>query len=271
MSTPPTKRAGQAQHMVKIIYEDKDFIALNKPAGILVHGTRISNLQIPRLRQGFGGQAISKERTLVEELLKLYPEMGGVGDDPENRPGIVHRLDKDTSGVLIVARNQKFFDYLKGLFQKHEVKKTYLALVWGEISSGGMIDEPIGLKPGTIKRSVRYKNLPIGRQTLKMVKEAITEYKPLKKFSLDGENFTLLELNPKTGRTHQLRIHLASIHHSIVGDSLYGPKKNPWNLERQFLHAKSIEFSSMSGKRIKLEAEMPEELKRILENLEYRI
>lgn len=239
----------------KIIYEDHNFMALNKPAGMLVHGDK---------KHGTGN---TKQKTIVDWLLENYPEVKGVGDNPEERPGIVHRLDKDTSGVLIVPKNQAFFGYLKGLFQKHEVKKTYLALVWGEILNKGVINAPIGLKPGTVKRSVINKNLPAGRQALKMVKEAITEYRHLKSFSKDNEKFTLLELIPKTGRTHQLRIHLTTIHHPIVGDSLYGPKKNPWNLERQFLHAKSIEFASASGKRIKLEAELPEELQKILESL----
>ena len=180
-----------------------------------------------------------------------------MGDAPQIRPGIVHRLDKDTSGVLIAARNQKFFDYLKNLFQNHEVKKTYLALVWGELKSGGVIEKPIGLKPGTVKRSVRARNM-------KMIKEAVTEYKPLNFLGKNGEKFTLVKLMPKTGRTHQLRVHMASINHPVVGDSLYGPKTNPWNLNRQFLHAESVEFTSAEGKRVKIEAGLPEELQKIL-------
>lgn len=228
--------------MVSVIYEDKDFVVIDKPAGLLVHSTKISD---------------SKQETLVDWLLKHYPEIKGVGDSPDIRPGIVHRLDKDTSGVLIVARNQKFFEFLKKLFQEHNVKKVYIALVWGRISKKGVIDQPIGLKPGTIKRTTK------GKRT-KMVKEAITEYCTLKYFKKDGEEFTLTELYPKTGRTHQLRVHMASIHHPIVGDAVYGKKKHPFNLKRQFLHAQSIEFSLPGNRRVKFEANLPKDLVDVL-------
>jgi 23S rRNA pseudouridine1911/1915/1917 synthase len=228
---------------IKVIYEDSDFLALNKPAGVLVHPT-----------------SKKETGTLVDWLRRGWPEVNRVGDDPKTRPGIVHRLDKDTSGVLIVAKNQNFFNYLKNLFKKHEVKKTYLALVWGELNGRGIINKPIGLRPGTIKRSANAKKI-------KMVKEAITQYKALKIFKKDGERFTLLELTPKTGRTHQLRIHLASIGHPIVGDTLYGRRKSPIILSRQFLHASSVEFTSKSGQRIKIEADLPEELRKFLEEL----
>ena len=136
--------------MVKVIYEDKNLVAVNKEAGILVH---------PVVGRG-------EESSLSAELLKKYPEIKNVGDNPE-RPGIVHRLDKDTSGVLLITRNQKFFEYLKNLFQKHEVKKTYLALVCGKIEKKhGIINKPISIKSGTVRRTV-YKG--------KLSKEAITE------------------------------------------------------------------------------------------------
>jgi 23S rRNA pseudouridine1911/1915/1917 synthase len=224
------------------IYKTKDFIALNKPAGVLVHGR-------------------DKEPSLVEDLLKEYPEIKAVGDEPKERPGIVHRLDKDTSGVLVVARNQQFFDYLKGLFQKHLVSKTYQALVFGRLHGKGIINKPIGLKSGTVKRSVTARNM-------KMVKPAITEYSFLKIYKKNDQNFTLVELKPKTGRTHQLRVHLASINHSIVGDPLYGRKENPWSLKRQFLHAEAIEFTEADGHRIKIEAALPPDLQAIIDTLD---
>ncbi|KKU90828.1 MAG: Pseudouridine synthase [Candidatus Jorgensenbacteria bacterium GW2011_GWA1_48_11] len=226
--------------MLNLIYETEDFLALNKPAGVLVHKT-----------------AAMEENTLIDEVLKQYPLIAKVGDSLV-RPGLVHRLDKDTSGVLVVAKNQPFFEYLKDLFQKHEVRKVYLALVWGELKGRGVVNAPIGLKPGTVKRSIRGRNL-------KMVKAAVTEYKAVKTIEKDGETFTLVELFPKTGRTHQLRVHLASINHPVVGDTLYGRKKNPWSLQRQFLHAESIEFRSRDGKRVKLEADLPQELKKIID------
>ena len=223
----------------KIIYDDKNFLALNKPSGLLVHSTKIS-----------------KELTLVDWLLKHYPDVKNVGDEPKIRPGIVHRLDRDTSGVILVARNQKYFEYLKNLFQNRQIKKTYLALVYGEIKSKiGTIEKPISLKPGSVKRTI-WKG--------KMEKEAITEYK-LVKF-LKG--FSLVRVYPKTGRTHQIRIHLASIGHPIVGDNLYGPKINPLGLNRLFLHAESLEFPVSEGRKIKVEAELPEELKEILDILD---
>jgi len=223
----------------KIIYEDKNFLALDKPAGLLVHKTKIS-----------------KELTLVDWLLENYLGIKNVGDEPKTRPGIVHRLDRDTSGVILIAKNQKYFEYLKNLFQNRQIKKTYLALVYGEIKPKiGIIEKPISLKPGSVKRTI-WKG--------KMEKEAITEYK-LVKF-LKG--FSLVRVYPKTGRTHQIRIHLASIGHPIVGDNLYGPKINPLGLNRLFLHAESLEFPVSEGRKIKIEAELPEELKEILDILD---
>jgi 23S rRNA pseudouridine1911/1915/1917 synthase len=230
---------------LKILYEDKNFIAINKPAGILVHPTNIS-----------------KEKTLVDFLFKKYPEIKKVGDDPENRPGVVHRLDKDTSGIILIARNQKYFDYLKKIFQKHEIKKVYTALVWGKVDpQKGIIDKPIGIKPGTIKHTVHG-----GR----MVKEAITEYETIRyyEFPHDSEIFSLVKVMPKTGRTHQIRVHFAAIHHSVVGDPLYGKKGNPFGLNRQFLHAQYLEFNIAENKKVKIEADLPEDLKSILNKLE---
>ena len=245
---------------IEILYQDKNLIALNKPAGLLVHPT-----------------ATGKEKTLSDWLIKKYPEIKNVGDDPKNRPGIVHRLDKDTSGIIIVPRNQKYFEYLKNLFQEHKIKKTYLALVWGEIKNKkGVIEKPISLKPGTTKRTV-YKG--------KMEKPAITEYELIKTFSYprksmpnqhESATFSLMKVIPKTGRTHQIRVHLASVGHPIVGDSLYGSKKLamnlskgiPFKLDRQFLHAKSLEFNISEGNRIKLEADLPNELREVIDKLE---
>ncbi len=232
----------------EVVYEDKDMIAVNKPAGFLVHKT-VRNEQ---------------EETVADWVRARYPETAGVGDpstgsgQANERPGIVHRLDKDSSGVLIIARNQKFFDYLKNLFQTHKVQKGYLAFVWGEVKTGGVIDKPIGLRPGSVKRSV-------SARRMKMVKAALTEYKLIETRRYGGETFSLLHVFPKTGRTHQIRVHLAAIGHPIVGDPLYGPKKNPFGLARQFLHAESIEFTKEDGKRLKLEAGLPPELEEVLE------
>ena len=247
---------------MSLIYETRDFIAVNKPAGLLVHPIKISNLK----------SQISKtqEPTLVDWVLEKYPEVKNIGDEPETRPGIVHRLDRDTSGVILIARNQEFFEYLKNLFKTRQIKKTYLALVWGKLEPKfGEINIPIGIKTGTIKRTIWQKRA-------KDLKEAVTEYKVLKYYQHKSDlnqhesaTFSLLKVIPKTGRTHQIRIHLASLNHPVVGDKLYGFKKLkiPFDLDRQFLHAASLEFSSSAGRRIRIEAELPEELKRIIDTL----
>jgi len=217
---------------VQVIYENENFVAVNKPAGLIVHRVKSESV----------------EPTLVDWIIKRYPEVKNVGDDLENRPGIVHRLDKETSGILLVPKNQAYFEYLKKLFQSGEVKKTYIALVWGKVvPETGVIDKPIGLKSGTIKRTVFVRNA-------KMVKSAVTEYKVKEYLS----KYSLLEVYPKTGRTHQIRVHLASLGYPVVGDKLYGKKKS--NLDRLFLHAYSLEFAPRLGEKLRLTADLPSDL-----------
>jgi len=261
------------QDQIRVIYEDKNFLALFKPAGVLVHEARSIKHEAKNNKKSATCYMLHASGTLVDWVLENYPEIKNVGDAPKIRPGIVHRLDKDVSGVILVARNQKYFEYLKNLFspygrspegrQGSQIKKTYLALVYGKVdpvrngvSNGvepktGIIEKPIFLKPGTTKRSVWQG---------KMEKPAITEYEVIKYFS----DFSLLKVMPKTGRTHQIRIHLSSIGHPIVGDTVYGKKTNPFNLKRIFLHAEALEFSPNEGKRIKIESELPRDLKNII-------
>lgn len=221
---------------ISVIYEDKNFLAINKPAGVLVHHASGEK----------NGEA------LTDWLISNYPRIKDVGDDTENRPGIVHRLDKYTSGILLIPKTQEYFSYLKNLFQRHEVQKTYLALVRGVVKDDeGVIDKPIGLNPGTVKRTVFTKNA-------KMIKEAVTHYKVMERL----QNHTLLEVYPKTGRTHQIRVHLASIGYPVVGDKVYGGKDN--SLDRLFLHAYSVEFSPEPGKNLKLTADLPDDLTQYL-------
>lgn len=197
----------------------------------------------------------SNDKTLVDWLLENYPEVKKVGDEPNIRPGIVHRLDKDTSGIMAIALNQETFNYLKKLFQSRQIKKTYLALVWGVVpQKSGTINKPLGIKSGSVKRSVTAR---------KMVKEAVTDYKVIKRF----DDFTMLEVTPRTGRTHQIRVHLASIGHPIVGDKLYGRKIIPKNLTRQFLHAEAIEFTLPNGQRFKAAADLPQDLADFIKSL----
>lgn len=239
----------------EILYEDENFIAINKPAGLLVH--KVSSIK----------HQASSERTLVDWLLERHPEIRNVGDSvklPDGsygardplRPGLVHRLDRDTSGVLLVPKTQEYFEYLKRLFQEHRMEKKYAALVRGiPKNSAGRIEAPIGLIHGSTKRSVR---------SAKMRKEALTEYRVKRVFEgRDGDSYALLDVCPRTGRTHQIRVHLASIGHPVVGDPLYGGKKRPAWAARLMLHATSIEFSSASGRRIRVESPLPEEFLRL--------
>lgn len=218
----------------EIIYENNDFLVINKPAGLLVHQTNKN-----------------EKNTLTDWLIKKYPEIINVGENAL-RPGIVHRLDKDTSGIMIIAKNQRTFEYLKELFKNHQIQKKYLALVWGiPKNKKGLINFPIGLKQKSIKRTI---------YSLKLQKEAITKYKVLKSFkNKKGDIFSLLEVFPQTGRTHQIRVHLKSIGNPICGDKLYGKKND--DFKRLMLHALAIEFNPEKGKILKIETEIPKEFK----------
>ena len=228
-----------------VIYEDKNFIVVNKPAGLPVH---------------VGGSI--KSGTLAEWLIEKYPEIKSVGDDPKIRPGIVHRLDKETSGVMVVARNKESFETIKNLFKTRQVVKRYLALVKGRIAkNSGVIELPIGvLKTHGVKRTILQKHA-------KNIKAAVTAFRVLERFS----DSTLVEVSPKTGRMHQIRVHFASIGHPVLGDRLYGGKSSMMaGLERQFLHASSLSFSYLEGRRFTFEVSLPKDLKEILGGLRKR-
>jgi len=229
---------------IDIVYEDKNVIVVNKPAGLLVHSTTPERSEI--------------EKTLAGWILSRFPEVVNVGDS-ENRPGIVHRLDKDTSGIMVIAKNQKVFEHLKNQFQNRDVKKTYKAIIFGTPEEAeGIIDKQIGLKAGTTKRTV------FGG---KMVKEALTKYKILESF----KDASYLEISPKTGRTHQIRVHLASIGHPILGDKLYSSKTSKKidipGINRQMLHAYSLEIESIEGGKMFFIADIPEDFKKVLQYL----
>lgn len=175
------------------------------------------------------------------------------------RPGIVHRLDKDTSGLMVVAKNDRVFECLKRQFQERKVVKKYLALVHGRVKNNkGIITKVIGFSgKNHLKRSAL-----LGKRA----KSAWTEYQVIKRF----KEYTFLEVYPKTGRTHQIRVHLASIGHPIVGDRQYKFKRQPLpeGLTRQFLHATVLKFKSPSGKIMEFKSELTNELKEILSNLD---
>ena len=234
---------------MEIIYEDKNFLIVNKPAGLIVHSIEDS-----------------EESSVVDWLIKKYPTIKSVGDPStgswqgNSRPGIVHRLDKDKSGILLIAKNQEAFEYFKKLFQERKIKKVYGALVYGSIKNDkGFIDMPLG------KSKKDFRKRGIKGKTRGELKEAITEYKIIKRFP----DYTFIDVFPRTGRTHQIRVHLESIGHPIVCDKLYGPQKAvcPFGLRRHFLHARSLEFTDMDDARVKFEADLPEDLKNILREL----
>ncbi len=223
-----------------IVFENSDFMIIEKPAGLLVH---------PTLK--------NENDTLVNGLIAIRPEIKLVGDD-SIRPGIVHRLDKDTSGLMIIAKNQLTFEKLKEKFQKHQMHKTYTALVFGKLKdTHGIIDRPI-LRSGS-----KFNRRKIGIEP-NDGKEAITEYETIK----DYGKVSLVKAFPKTGRTHQIRVHFASMSNYVIGDNEYGSDKinKEYGLNRQFLHASELEFSFKS-KKYHFKSELPLDLKAVLEKL----
>ncbi len=245
--------------MVKIIFQNDDFVVIEKPAGLAVH-------------RGVGTEG----KTLVDFLVEKFPEIRKVGDaqprtitqggisawDPESRPGIVHRLDKETSGVMLISRNQKSFERLKNLFKNREVEKKYIALVHGVPKDAeGKIEGEMGRS----KRDFRKQTLVKGKARVRKERYSLTYYRVLRKF----KKYSLLEVFPKTGRTHQIRVHLHSIGHPIVGDKKYTFK--PYKKEicaRMFLHARGISFPGADGKLLNFESPMPAEFGEFERNLD---
>ena len=223
---------------IDIIYEDKDIIVVNKPKGMVVHPANGN-----------------PDGTLVNAIMAICKDsLSGIGG--EIRPGIVHRLDKDTSGLLIVAKNDRAHVNMSEQIKNHEVKKTYIALVRGIIKENeATIDMPIGRSRSDRKKMAVDKN---GRN-------AITHIKVLKRY----DKYTLLEINIETGRTHQIRVHLSHIGYPIIGDYTYSNGKNEFGVIGQCLHAKCLEFKHpVTGKEMKLEAPLPEYFEDILKILE---
>jgi len=222
---------------LRIIYEDNDLLVVDKPPGLTTHPAP--------------GQT---EHTLINAILSYYPGLAGMGDTL--RPGIVHRLDKDTSGLIIIAKNTKAQLNLVNQFKERTVKKVYLTLVKGHLTpEQGIIEAPIGRHPvDRIRMAVTTSGRP-----------ARSEYKVIKYLG----DYTLLEVRPETGRTHQIRVHLAAIGFPVVGDGTYG-EKSPY-LKRQFLHAHRIKFKLPStGETVELKSELPEDLQQALQAIEDR-
>jgi len=234
-----------AKKEIKILYEDANILALDKPAGVAVHQDDMGRI---------------KEKTITNFILENYPKIKNVGEPGETlRPGIVHRLDKDTSGVLLVAKNQKTFEFLKEQFQNRKLKKTYRAIVSGSVKNNeGKINQPIGRSPSNFMRRLA------GRGARGELREAITEYKVLKRFEdKKGNKFSYVEVYPKTGRTHQIRVHFKYLNYPVACDLLYSPGKAcPPGISRLALHAFSIEFVLPNGKKIKIESPLSKDLEK---------
>lgn len=235
-----------------VLYEDQDTIAINKPAGLVVHS-----------------DGKTKEPNLVDWLLSKYPEIKWVGEPGRDshgneilRSGIVHRLDRDTSGVMLVARNQESFENLKKQFQKHEIVKKYEAFVFGEVKADGVVNRPIG------RSSSDFRKWSAQRGARGELREAITEYRVLSK----GKDYSLVELIPKTGRTHQIRVHMKAINHPLFGDGLYAPnKENTLGFQRTALHSKEVSFVGLDGSMHTVKAPYPEDFKKGMEEIGYKL
>ena len=234
---PAPLEAAPAPHIpLDILYQDADLLVLNKPAGLVVHPAH--------------GHS---DDTLVNALLAHVPDLAGIGG--VLRPGIVHRLDKDTSGLLLVAKHDQAQQALQDQFRSRSVDKVYLALVQGHlVPPRGLIDAPIGRDP---RERQRMAVVPSGRP-------AQTEYRVLETLA----ETTLVEAHLLTGRTHQIRVHLASLGYPIVGDRVYGHRKQRLALDRHFLHAWRLAFTLPStGERVQFTAPLPADLRQVLEDL----
>ena len=236
---PEVKEATlEAQELpLDIVYEDNDILVVNKAKGMVVH-------------PGNG----NPDNTLVNAVLAHCKDsLSGIGG--EIRPGIVHRIDKDTSGLLIVAKNDRAHINMSEQIKNHEVKKTYVALVRGNIKENeAKIDMPIARsKTDRVKMAVDKKG-----------KNAVTYFKVLERFG----DYTLIEVQIETGRTHQIRVHMAQIGFPIVGDYVYSNGKNPFNVVGQMLHSKKLEFKHpVTGNDMCLEADLPEYFKEVIQIL----
>lgn len=262
-AAPPPLRAMPEAIPLDIVYEDEDLSVINKPAGMMVHA-------------GSGATEDARNRgTLVNALLSHYAQLSHSGDPL--RPGIVHRLDKRTSGLIIVARNDAAHLKLGEMFSRRQIRKTYLALVHGSVKQDhGTINAPIS------RDVIRRTRMTTKRES--GARSAVSHYTVLERIDSRFGKFTLVSVRIETGRTHQIRVHLASIGHPVLGDTLYGapasipalgprkksdPPPESISLDRNFLHAAELEFAHpITGRQLNLKAPLPEELKSFREKLE---
>jgi len=231
------EKPGPEDMPLEILHEDRDIILVDKPSGLVVH-------------PGAG----RRTQTLVNALLYRFPDLAG--QEPEDRPGIVHRLDKETSGVMVVARSPRALIDLQQQLKNREVDKQYLGLVWGKINHAeGRLSWPIG-------RHARHRD----RISIKTNKprEAETRYRLLQAY----QEFAYLEIHPLTGRTHQIRVHMAAAGHPLVGDSRYGRRGGKGPSPRLFLHAGTLKFRHPgSGERVEFSSPLPPDLQAVLDGI----
>jgi 23S rRNA pseudouridine1911/1915/1917 synthase len=236
-----------------IVYEDDDLAVINKPAGMMVHA-------------GAGATEDARNRgTLVNALLYHMRSLSAVGGDL--RPGIVHRLDKETSGLIVVAKSDEAHRKLSAQFAAREVKKKYVALVHGWVKKDS----------GTVTKNISRDRIRRMRMTTRLEggRAAVTHYSVTRRLDTRFGKFSLLDVKIDTGRTHQIRVHMAALGHPVVGDTMYGAPKQARgrsaaiSLQRNFLHSSRIEFTHpRNGREIGLHTELPQELREFLKNLE---
>jgi len=234
---------------MKILFEDDNYLILDKPAGMLGHS-----------------DGKSKGDCVTDWLSKKYPALENIGGetevqhgDPVKRWGLVHRIDRETSGVLVVAKNQPAFDDLQKKFQDHEVQKTYYAFVYGRVTVDHQVVElPIG------RSKTDFRRWSTGTDARGALRDAATEYRVIHKTN----EVTFVEVMPKTGRTHQIRVHLRTIGNPIVCDAVYAPlRKGVLGFERLALHAQSISFRNLAGESISVSAPYPADFAKALKTL----
>ena len=234
---------------MKIIFEDDNYLILDKPAGVLVHS-----------------DGKTKGQSVTDWLSKKYPALENIGGEvevqhgePVKRWGLGHRIDRDTSGVLVIAKNQIAFDDLQQKFQNRKVKKVYHAFVYGRMTVDHQVIE---LKIGRSKTDFR--RWSTGSDARGNLRDAVTEYRVIHK----TDEVTFVEVMPKTGRTHQIRVHLRSTGHPIVCDPIYAPlRKGVLGFDRLALHASSITFKNLEGKEISVSAVYPLDFEKALKTL----
>ncbi len=233
VAVPEIDTTLQAVPNLTILYEDDDVLAVDKPAGLVVH---------------------LSETGRPQPTVADFAATHGVEDDDIERPGIVHRLDKDTSGVLLLAKNPDAKSWLQTAFRERQVNKTYLALVRGRLQPPeATIDLPIG----------RNRKQPTKRAVMPGARKSVTHYKTLRQYG----GYSLLEIELETGRTHQIRVHLAHLGHPVIGDDFYGGPRRP-GLSRHFLHAARISLEGPNGKRVDVSSPLPSELQAVIDKLE---